>query len=716
MKIFNKNKARLSNVHADENQNYRDGVKYQFGISVKRDHDKALECYKKGALEDDYLSTQKVKNSKLDQKTMIFNIAVILLSITVGLILNVVWISMVIIGTVISITSIIGIQHYWHRKSFAYIFNWAAFFTSTILIIPVSTIIPYFNGVTWIPITLMFTIGFFVFFGGILLFISDKEKYNIVVFACGLFILLLTIGALSFETPGKKFIVRDVEGGVEIAAYRSSDPDVVIPTKINNKNVISIGPSAFYGEPITSVIIKDNILEIKDYAFAYTRSLEYIKLPDTVLLSEGVFYGASGLTSVELPDNMPLIPDELFFGATKLESIDLPNTITSIGEQAFAYNYALLEIDIPDGVLSIGAAAFLANNFTSIEIPDSVSTIGSYAFANSPHLSDVVLSANMSHISDNLFQNNYSLTSFVVPDNIMFIGNEAFLGNINLETIELHDQITFIGDSAFKDNYELNNVVIPDSITSLSPHLFQNARSLTNITLPDNLTSIGDRVFSGTINLEAIELPEGLTHIGSHAFEHNYSLLEIDLPNSLTSLGSGAFHENISLTELHIPNLVKVIRPDLCYGCENLEVVTFADDITEIGSHAFYRNLKLTAVDIPGTVTTIGEYAFYGNPLLETVILNEGLLEINAYAFYGNSSLSSIDLPLSLLKIEDGVFGACSQLSTIYIRNNVSFIGHYAFYGCTNLTVYLEADEIPETWISSWNPDDLDIVLSHDEG
>jgi Leucine Rich Repeat (LRR) protein len=336
VKIFNKKKVRLSNVHADENQNYRDGVKHQFGIGVKRDHDKALEFYEKGALEDDYLSIQKVKYSKLDQKSLIFMAIVMLLSLTFGFVFNLIWISMVIIGTVISITTIIGIQHYWHRKSLAYISNWVAFFISTILIIPVSTIIPYFNGITWIPITLMFTIGFFVFFGGILLFISDKEKYNIVVFACGLFILVLTIGALSFETPGKKFIVREVDGGVEIAAYRSSDPDVVIPTRINNQDVVSIGPSAFYGENITSIIIKDNILEIKEYAFAYARNLEYIKLPDEVLLSEGVFYGNSSLTNIDLPNNMTSIPDELFFGATKLESIDLPNTITSIGDQACA--------------------------------------------------------------------------------------------------------------------------------------------------------------------------------------------------------------------------------------------------------------------------------------------------------------------------------------------------------------------------------------------
>jgi TPR repeat protein len=123
VKIFNKKKVRLSNVHADENQNYRDGVKHQFGIGVKRDHDKALEFYEKGALEDDYLSIQKVKYSKLDQKSLIFMAIVMLLSLTFGFVFNLIWISMVIIGTVISITTIIGIQHYWHRKSLAYIYQ-----------------------------------------------------------------------------------------------------------------------------------------------------------------------------------------------------------------------------------------------------------------------------------------------------------------------------------------------------------------------------------------------------------------------------------------------------------------------------------------------------------------------------------------------------------------------------------------------------------------
>jgi len=165
-------------------------------------------------------------------------------------------------------------------------------------------------------------------------------------------LLSLVLLAISFNsysaTPENCFITKSINNNsVEITGYVCESKDVVIPEKINNILVTSIGDNAFAVNQLTSVVIPDSVMSIG--AFAFRRNQ---------------------LTSVDIPDSVTSIKKFAFF-SNKLTSVDIPDSITSIETFAF-YSNKLTSVDIPDSVTSIGYMAFADNQLTKISLTASL--------------------------------------------------------------------------------------------------------------------------------------------------------------------------------------------------------------------------------------------------------------------------------------------------------------------------------------------------------
>jgi len=52
-------------------------------------------------------------------------------------------------------------------------------------------------------------------------------------------------------------------------------------------------------------------------------------------------------------------------------------------------------------------------------------------------------------------------------------------------------------------------------------------------------------------------------------------------------------------------------------------------------------------------------------------------------------------------------------LTAVYIPRSVANIGDSAFAGCKNLTIYCEAESMPEGWSESWNPEGCTVVWNY---
>ena len=312
------------------------------------------------------------------------------------------------------------------------------------------------------------------------------------------------------------FTYNEELGGYEVTKFDNSVTDVVIPARYQGEKVIGIASSRglmsgiFYKASITSLVIKNGVTSIGDYAF----------------------YDCSMLTSVKIPDSVTNIGTNAFAICSKLTSIVIPNGVTTIKEWTFSGCKSLSSVVIPYGVVSIEKSAFNScTSINSITIPSSVTSIGENAFAGL-----------------------ISIKSLEIPSSVINIGNLAFQSCSNLISVKIPASVINLGESIFTSCSKLTTVELCEGVSSVSAGMFKNCTSLTTIVIPSSVTSIGDEAFSGCSGLSSIIFLEGLTSIGDKAFRDCKSLTSVEIPDSLTSIEDNAFYGCSNLTSVTFKN------------------------------------------------------------------------------------------------------------------------------------------------------------------
>ena len=141
----------------------------------------------------------------------------------------------------------------------------------------------------------------------------------------------VTSGNLQFEllADDTYCLAKYLDGGASVS-------EIEIPSLINNLPVTVIKRELFaFRENLKKIIIPDSVVEIEEYAFAYT-----------------------SINSIVLPLNLKEIKN-IFVGCKLLESITIGSGTEVIGENAFANCSALKNLIIPKSVKCIKAGAFL---------------------------------------------------------------------------------------------------------------------------------------------------------------------------------------------------------------------------------------------------------------------------------------------------------------------------------------------------------------------
>lgn len=339
---------------------------------------------------------------------------------------------------------------------------------------------------------------------------------------------------------------------------------------------------------IKSVVIKDGITRIGNFAF----------------------HNCGNLTSITIPNSVKGIGRLAFFNCSKLTSATIPNSVTGIGTSAFASCSSLTSITIPNSVTSIADYLFQdCNNLTRIKLPDSITNIGSYAFCYCS-----------------------SLTSINIPNSVTKIGGGAFYGCSNLTSINIPDSITSIGINAFEHCYGL--IEKENGIHYLDKWVVGCDFYLDTAVLRNDSIAISDEVFSN-YHLKSITIPASIKTIGAGAFENceNLSVYITDLEAwfSIDFKDSSSnplnYAENIFLNEicitdldLTIPDNIKIIKDYAFYGYSALKSVNIGSSVTSIGDSAFYGCSGLRSITISDSVTEIGWSAFSDSHFVEKII------------------------------------------------------------------------------------------------
>ncbi len=224
--------------------------------------------------------------------------------------------------------------------------------------------------------------------------------------------------------------------------YGKTCSKIVIPEKLYNITVASIGGSAFYDcKGLTSVTIPDSVMSIGSWAFSGCTNL-------TSVYYEGDIASWCGVSGLE---NIMSGSQTLYIGGNKVEGeLVVPNSVKSISDAAFYGCKGLTSVTIPDSVTSIGVSAFSdCKDLTSVIIPDSVTSI-----------------------SDGAFRNCTGLTSVTIPDSVTSIDSSAFRDCTGLTSVTIPDSVTSIGDLAFYSCTGLTSVTIPNSVTNINAYAF----------------------------------------------------------------------------------------------------------------------------------------------------------------------------------------------------------------------------------------------------
>lgn len=388
---------------------------------------------------------------------------------------------------------------------------------------------------------------------------------------------------------------------------------------------------------ITSIIIKNGVTGIGDFAFICLQNLEEITIPDSVNhIGVNSLARCEKLTKIHLPSGLTTISDYAFAGCMALEEIDIPSSVKSIGKYAFGSCESIKEITIPDGITSINEGLFYGCvSLAAVTIPASITTIGAGAFVDCSALTDIYYGGSKeqwkavtvgdnndclsnAHVHYAVYPNGTcgeNLTWKLIDDTLTISG-----------TGSMHNYSRVFSSPWSNESGQIQKVVIEEGVSSIGDWAFSYLSNLTDVSISDTVTDIGDNAFCACYALETIDLPDSVENIGADAFSlcnhmtainvgvnnakyssHNGVLFDknvtelivfplaksgyYDIPDGVTKINKDAFSNCRYIERISIPAGITTIEEGLLADCDRLDYAYIPDSITKIGANAFSSNL-----------------------------------------------------------------------------------------------------------------------------
>ena len=234
--------------------------------------------------------------------------------------------------------------------------------------------------------------------------------------------------------------------------------------RLQPNGMVYIGKVAYKykGDYPESLVIKDGIVSISDYAFSKCVTLTDVTIPNSVTnIGDYAFNECTALKNVTLSNSVRHIGNHVFAECSSLTNISIPTGVTSIGDYTFYWCSALTSISIPNGVTSIGECAFCeCSSLLDITIPDSITSIGNSAFSWCNRLSTVYYGgtrAERTAIQIDVGNNKLLDATWVCKDGIL--PEESFEPSEESSSTEVSDE-TVLGDANGDSSVDMKDVLI----------------------------------------------------------------------------------------------------------------------------------------------------------------------------------------------------------------------------------------------------------------
>ena len=504
---------------------------------------------------------------------------------------------------------------------------------------------------------------------------------------------------------GHIFGTNSYAGGVsteqyQFTGYYKYDLDYYIPSGLKSVTITggNITQGAFYGcSGLTSIAILDGVTSIGTEAF----------------------YNCSGLTSITIPNSVTSIDYCAFYGCSSLESMTLPivgyrvpsNTSPYIKEyHPFGYFFGTGSYEGSVAVLQSyrdyrGDSQqyyYLPANLKSVTITGEYVMV--YAFYNCTLLTNITLSNNVTRIDNHAFYGCTGLTSVTLPDSVTSIGVDAFRNCSNLTSITIPANLTYLGENAFDtqllekytvDGYlgrilihvpsdTIGSYTVKDGTMHIYASAFHNCSFLTSITIPNSVTYINGGAFSGCSSLNSITLPfvdSSFGYIfGRTSYTGSTSVNGYYIPTSLRTV-------TVTGTQEIPANAFK--------DCKHLTQIVLTNTVA-IGDYAFENCTNLTKITISENCESIGYSAFNNCKGIRELVIPDSVSSFGSQPFSGMTGLTSVTLGSSVTTIRESMFHSLTNLQKVTFRGEVTKIESVAFYRCISLTSLTIPDSVTE--------------------
>src|SRR6516225_8513512 len=178
-------------------------------------------------------------------------------------------------------------------------------------------------------------------------------------------VIVVVIAVLVACPSQAQFTYISIDGTYVITLYNGSDGTVLtIPSSLNGVAVTGIASGVFYqATNLTAVMIPNTVTQIGVLAFTGCSALTNITvdpLNSAYSSADGVLFDRNQTTLLTYPGG-------------KTGSYTIPNSVTSVGAGAFLGCTSLASVMIPNGDNGIQSQTFSGcTSLTNVTIPDSV--------------------------------------------------------------------------------------------------------------------------------------------------------------------------------------------------------------------------------------------------------------------------------------------------------------------------------------------------------
>ena len=325
------------------------------------------------------------------------------------------------------------------------------------------------------------------------------------------------------------------------------------------------GGPHFNESAVTKVTFGPEVRKVGGNCFQNCKKLKAVVLNEVMTnIASECFWGCSALESVEplLPAALTYLAQGAFYGCANLRGVvyigtnGVEVTLQSSGYGPFQGS-GVDEIHLGEGVTKIPTNFTRDSpNLTTVTMSENVTSLGNCAFTGCPKLTSVtpVFPAAVTTVGNELYYNCPKLKGDVAigtngVEVTLNSGNYGPLRLTGITSLYIGPGLHLLRDDGFAtDCASLTNVVFADGgVTNIGNFSFRNCTALKNVKLPKELFRVGVEAFLSCSSLKTVTpfLPNAVGQIERYAFSKCSALAT---PLVLEAKKRGGVRQTIDLT------------------------------------------------------------------------------------------------------------------------------------------------------------------------